>query len=395
MRVLVAGGGIGGLTAALCFANRGAQVVVFEQAKAFTDVGAGLQLSPNAMKVLIWLGLGSAIEGAGFAPEFAEMRMGESGQTVFKFPLGDGKSSEKRWGAPYRHIHRADFVQVLHTALQQFDCVDLVNAEAADSYEQDGERLTLKLNSGRVEHGDCIVAADGIHSAIREHMLGPDQPRFTGNIAWRGIAPMEALGEMLPDPNATIWLGRGKHVVTYRLRGGTVANFVGVVETSNWYGEGWYEEGTRDDAFADFKGWHPIVRSLIEAAPQLFKWGLFDRPRLERWVDGRVALLGDAAHPMLPFMAQGAGQAIEDAFILAREVMEGGPTDEALKRYEGIRKPRATRVQDVSRGNATLFHHRSAARRFATYGPMWMAGKLAPRAIMAQQDWLYGYDPVA
>ena len=394
MRVLVAGGGIGGLTAALCFAKRGAQVVVFEKAKAFTDVGAGLQLSPNAMKVLNWLGLENGIEDVGFAPEFAEMRMGESGQTVFKFPLSAGNASGKRWGAPYRHIHRADFVKVLHTALEQFDTVDLVNAEAAESYEYDGGRLLLRLKSGRVEHGDCLVGADGVHSAIRGHMLGPDQPRFTGNIAWRGTAPMEALGEMLPDPNATIWLGRGKHVVTYRLRGGTVANFVGVVETPNWHGEGWYEEGTRHDALADFDGWHPIVRSLIEAAPQLFKWGLFDRPPLERWVDDRVALLGDAAHPMLPFMAQGAGQAIEDAFILAREVMEGGPTDEALKRYEGIRKSRATRVQDISRRNATLFHHRSAARRIATYGPMWMAGKLAPRAIMAQQDWLYGYDPL-
>lgn len=390
MHILIAGGGIGGLTAALCLKQAGHSVTVLEQAEAFGEVGAGLQLSPNAMKVYRKLGLEDALVERGFVPEVAEIRLGESGQRLFAFPLA--AEAEKRWGAPYLHIHRADLIDVLRGAALDQPDIALRTGAMVESYSQDQDTVAVSLVDGGEEQGDLLIGADGIHSAIRTQMLGADKPHFTGNVAWRGTVPIEALGEHAPDPNATIWLGRGKHVVTYRLRQGTLANFVGVVEHSKFRNESWSEEGAKAEALADFEGWHPIVTTMIEAAPRLFRWGLFGRPTLPKWSNGRVVLLGDACHPMLPFMAQGAAQAIEDAYMLGALLREPSDIEAALREYEVTRKPRASRVQAVSRSNATLFHHRNPLMRLATYGPMWMAGRIAPRAIMARQDWLYSHD---
>jgi salicylate hydroxylase len=389
MHILIAGGGIGGLTAALCLKQAGHSVTVLEQAEAFGEVGAGLQLSPNAMKVYRKLGLEDALVERGFVPEAAEIRLGESGQRLFAFPLA--AEVEKRWGAPYLHIHRADLIDVLRGAALDQPDIALRTGAMVESYSQDQDTVAVSLVDGGEEQGDLLIGADGIHSTIRTQMLGADKPHFTGNVAWRGTVPIEALGEHAPDPNATIWLGRGKHVVTYRLRQGTLANFVGVVEHSKFRNESWSEEGAKAEALADFEGWHPIVTTMIEAAPRLFRWGLFGRPTLPKWSNGRVVLLGDACHPMLPFMAQGAAQAIEDAYTLG-VLLSGADIQTALRDYEVTRKPRASRVQAVSKSNATLFHHRNPLMRLATYGPMWMAGRLAPRAIMARQDWLYAHD---
>ncbi|WOR16166.1 FAD-dependent monooxygenase [Hyphomonas sp. FCG-A18] len=390
MHILIAGGGIGGLTAALCLKQAGHSVTVLEQAEAFGEVGAGLQLSPNAMKVYRKLGLEDALVERGFVPEAAEIRLGESGQRLFAFPLA--AEAEKRWGAPYLHIHRADLIDVLRGAALDQPDIALRTGAMVESYSQDQDTVAVSLVDGGEEQGDLLIGADGIHSAIRTQMLGADKPHFTGNVAWRGTVPIEALGEHAPDPNATIWLGRGKHVVTYRLRQGTLANFVGVVEHSKFRNESWSEEGAKAEALADFEGWHPIVTTMIEAAPRLFRWGLFGRPTLPKWSNGRVVLLGDACHPMLPFMAQGAAQAIEDAYMLGALLREPSDIEAALRDYEVTRKPRASRVQAVSKSNATLFHHRNPLMRLSTYGPMWMAGRLAPRAIMARQDWLYAHD---
>ena len=390
MHILIAGGGIGGLTAALCLKQAGHSITVLEQAEAFGEVGAGLQLSPNAMKVYRKLGLEDALVERGFTPEAAEIRLGKSGQHLFAFPLA--AEAEKRWGAPYLHIHRADLIDVLREAALGQPAVTLRTGAMVESYSQDEDTVAVSLVDGGQEQGDLLIGADGIHSAIRTQMLGADKPQFTGNVAWRGTVPIEALGEYAPDPNATIWLGRGKHVVTYRLRRGTLANFVGVVEHSKFRNESWSEEGAKAEAMADFEGWHPIVTTMIEAAPRLFRWGLFGRPTLPKWSNGRVVLLGDACHPMLPFMAQGAAQAIEDAYTLGSLLSGAGDVQAALRDYEVTRKPRTSRVQAVSKSNATLFHHRNPLMRLATYGPMWMAGRIAPRAIMARQDWLYSHD---
>ncbi|MEL6663147.1 MAG: FAD-dependent monooxygenase, partial [Pseudomonadota bacterium] len=392
MKAIIAGGGIGGLTAALCFNHFGWGVEVLEKAPELGEVGAGIQLSPNAMKVFEALGLGEALAGAAFRPEAIEIRMGESGMRLIRTPLGD--TAARRWGSPYLHIHRADLIAVLRDALAD-RAPDAVRLGAGvERYEQEGQTVSAVLSGGERITADLLVGADGIHSAIRTQMLGPDSPVFTGNVAWRSVVPVERLGKVVPDPVACAWMGRGKHAVTYLLRGGQLANLVAVVERDDWTKESWTEPGSREEALRDFAGWHPTITRLIEESDQLFRWALFDRPPLKSWTDGRAAIMGDAAHPMLPFMAQGAAMAIEDAWALAALTAASGDIPSALSAYQKLRHPRASAVQARSRANAKTFHQRSVPGRLRNYGPIWLAGRLAPGAALARQDHIYGYDIV-
>ncbi len=390
MKILISGGGIGGLTAALCFLHHGAEVTVLEQAPDLGEVGAGIQIPPNAMKVFAALGLDAALAETAFRPLAIEARMGRSGQELFHIPLAE--HAVKRWGAPYLHIHRADYIAVLAAALraQSPDALQLGGEVAG--YSQTEEAVEVRLADGRRISGDALIGADGIHSPVREQMLGAERPIFTGNIAWRAVVPMAALGAHAPRPTACAWMGPGKHCVTYRLRRGTLANFVGVGERDDWTTETWTERGTREEALADFADWHPTITRLLGKADTLYRWALFDRAPLPRWVDGRVALLGDAAHPMLPFMAQGAAMAVEDAWVVAREVTQKTSSARGLEAYQHLRQTRASRVQAGSRANAKTFHKRTRPGQLATYGPMWLAGKFAPMAVHKRQDPIYGYD---
>jgi salicylate hydroxylase len=392
MKIIIAGGGIGGLTAALCLMRAGHQVVVLEQAAELREVGAGLQISPNSARVLAALGLLKDLEAVAFKPEALEMRWGESGQVVFSLPIG--ARQEEQWCAPYLHIHRADLVGVLAARLMLVDPGALqVGAQVTSIGPSDtGVRVTLA--SGNRLEGDVLVGADGIHSVVRAHLLGPDRPRFTGNVAWRAVVPVERLGANLPPPTACVWVGPGRHAVTYRLAGGRLANFVGVVETAVEPDESWRAQGQRAQALADFAGFAAPVRTLIEQADDLFLWALRDRAPLSRWHEGPVALLGDAAHPMLPFLAQGASMAIEDAWVLAGCLRQAGDAS-GLARYERLRKPRASRVQAASADNMGVFHRRSPLARLATYGPAWIAGRVAPGLLRGMQDWIYTHDVLA
>ncbi len=393
MKAIIAGGGIGGLTAALCLKEIGWDVEVPEQAAELGEIGAGLQMSPNAMKVFEALGIDARLATDGFEPEGIELRMGVSGLPLIHAPLGE--TARRRWGAPYLHIHRADLVSALADALETRapDAVRL--GQSVVSYDQDTSGVTAHLSNGTSLSGDVLIGADGIHSVVRTTMLGPDKPTFTGNVAWRAVVPVDRLGSDAPNPVAGAWMGRGKHAVTYLLRRGELANFVGVVERDDWTKESWNERGTREDALSDFDGWHPTITRLIEEADALYRWALFDRPPLPRWTDGRVALLGDAAHPMLPFMAQGAAMAIEDAWALASVLRNTTEIEPALSTYQTIRFARASAVQAGSRANATTFHQRSFPGRLKTYGPMWLAGRIAPKIGLKRQDRVYGYDIVA
>ena len=390
MKILISGGGIGGLTAALCFLHHGAEVTVLEQAPELGEVGAGIQIPPNAMKVFAALGLDAALGETAFRPLAIEARMGRSGLELFHIPLAE--HTVKRWRAPYLHIHRADYIAVLAAALraQSPDALQLGGEVAG--YSQTEDAVEVRLADGRRISGDALIGADGIHSPVREQMLGAEKPIFTGNIAWRAIVPMAALGAHAPRPTACVWMGPGKHCVTYRLRRGTLANFVGVVERDDWTTESWTERGTREEALADFADWHPTITRLLGEADTLYRWALFDRAPLPRWVDGRVALLGDAAHPMLPFMAQGAAMAVEDAWVVAREVTQKMSPARGLEAYQHLRQTRASRVQAGSRANAKTFHKRTRLGQLATYGPMWLAGKIAPMALHKRQDPVYGHD---
>ncbi|MEL6540297.1 MAG: FAD-dependent monooxygenase [Pseudomonadota bacterium] len=397
MKAVIAGGGIGGLCAALCFHKFGWEVEVLEQATAITEVGAGIQLSPNAVKVLRAIGVADQVGEQAFTPLAGQFRSGKSGKVIGSFMMGE--SMEKRLGAPYWHIHRADLIAALEAAVRDRLPGAIRTGASVTGYDQDAASARANLETGERITGDILVGADGIKSAIRTQMLGEAKPRFTGNVAWRAVVPVSKLGRHAPPPTASVWVGEGRHAVTYLLRKGTLANLVGVVERDDWTVESWTEQGTKQEALRDFAGWHPTIRKIIDEADAHFRWALFDRNPLDQWCDGRVALLGDACHPMLPFMAQGAAMAIEDGYTLASELSgelsgERG-LDAALADYFTLRRTRTAKVQMAARSNMGTFHQRSFRGKFKTYAPIWLASRIAPDKMDEQNDWLYGYDATA
>ena len=392
MRILIAGAGIGGLAAALALLQRGHEVALFEQAADLGEVGAGLQLSPNAMRVLDALGLGDGVAGIAFEPESAELRLGRSGRLIFSIPLGH--QAVARYGARYVHVHRGD----LHAGVAQ--AVRARGGEIHTGHEvvgvaQGADGVEVRFAAGEPVAGDVLIGADGVHSTVRDALFGPVQPRFTGYAAWRLLVPADRVARGVVPPSATVWCGPGRHIVTYYVRGGALLNVVAVVEAREWRGESWTEAGARRDLLRDFEGWHPALCGVLAAGDDetCFKWALFDRAPLAAWGAGRVTLLGDACHPMLPFLAQGAAMALEDAWVLADCLDDDtGAPPERLRAYERLRQPRAARVQRVARANGRRFHRRTAAAQVLDYGPMWLANRFAPSFIASRFDWLYGMD---
>lgn len=390
-KVVIVGGGIGGLTAALAFHHFGWQVQVLERAPELSEIGAGIQISPNGMKVFRAMGMEDQISKNAFQPEALEMRFGRSGRQIFRIEAE--QAIIERWGAPYLHLHRADLVAALKAMLlrRQPDSVRL--GAVVTGYRQTETGAAAILDNGEELEGDLVVGADGIHSVIRDQMHGKDYPDFTGHVAWRAVVPMAELGDLAPPPTACVWVGKRRHAVTYRLRGGELANFVGIVERDEWTSESWTEEGTTEEVLDVFGSWHPILTNLIKKAGTPYRWALFDRLPLKTWMDGRVVLMGDACHPTLPFQAQGAVMAIEDAYLLAKLCAESPKDlDTALVEYFSARLPRTASVQSSSRGNAKLFHRPTMLSRLFTYGPLWLAGKIAPSVIRSRQDPYYAYD---
>ncbi|MEM8655965.1 MAG: FAD-dependent monooxygenase [Pseudomonadota bacterium] len=386
MKALIVGGGIGGLSAAIALRLRGWEVTAVEQASALSEVGAGLQISPNGWRVLEALGVAPLLAKRVFEPEAIEMRLGVSGRQVFRLQMKG--YAVRRWGAPYLHVHRADLVDALAQRLGQLAPDAIRTGQSVAAYAPEGE---VTLDDGTRVSADLVVGADGLHSVIRRQMLGPGDPRYTGNIAWRAVVRVDAL-DAPPPPTACVWAGDKRHAVTTRLRAGTLANFVGMVEEPKPAPEGWRIEGSRDDSIAAFAGWDPVIAGIIAKAPLLNRWALFDRAPLPRWHDGHVALLGDAAHPMLPSMAQGAVQALEDAWTLAAVLDGAADIERALQRYFDLRIDRVSRIQAGSAANARMFHKASGLGQIGFYGPMALGARLVPGLIHARQDWVYRHD---
>jgi len=391
VQVTIAGGGPGGLFASLVLAGDGHDVVVLEQTAAPCDDGAGIQISPNGMRLLAHAGLLDEIRAVAFEPRAAELRCSVSGRQVFRAPLGS--SAEARYGAPYFHLHRADLTAVLADAARHRG-VDLRYGARVSSCTTDGSApVHTVLDDGTRIESDLLIGADGIHSVIRSELFGSSQARFTGQAAWRGLVPANKIPPGLIAPDATVWAGPGRHFVHYFVRAGALINFVAVEERAAWAEENWQIPGDIDDLRRSFRDWDPGITALLDAAEKCHLWGLHDRPPLDKWTRGRVALLGDACHPMLPFMAQGAVMAFEAAVVLARALRAlADDIPAALASYEAVRKPRTTRVQERARRNGKLFHRRSALGRSLAFTPMTIASRFAPSVIARQLDWLYGYD---
>jgi salicylate hydroxylase len=388
-RVLIAGGGIGGLTAALALARMGCEVQVYEQAAELREVGAGIQLAANGTHVLYALGVGEALKALSCEAEGKEIRIWNSGETWKLFDLG--KVSIERYGYPYLTVYRPDLLGVLERAVRSEKRAAIHLGAKCIGFQQTETSVALQLENGSTVDGDVLVGADGVHSRIRQGLFGPDKPQFTGVVAWRGIVPMERLPQRMVRMVGTNWVGPGGHVVHYPLRAGKVMNFVGALERSDWQVESWSARGTTEELAADFAGWHDDVQALIRNIPVPFKWALMVRPPMERWSVGRVTLLGDACHSMVPFLAQGANMAIEDGYIIARALTElPGEVGSGLKTYENARRERTRRAVEGSADNIQRFHNRALAdpARARDYVSREWAG--AP--IAERYEWLFRYD---
>jgi len=346
MRVAIIGAGIGGLTLALALARAGVAVTVYEQAGKLGELGAGITLSPNAVRVLDWLGLGAELRAIGFAPDRQWTQHWQTGE-VLRESFRGADFAARHGGAGYYHIHRADLHALLTAALEA----------AAPGAVQLGKALVaatpvgaLAFADGSTASADVVVGADGLKSAVRAACFASAPPHFTGQVAWRGIVAAADLAAEIRDLPPGIHVGPQRLFLRYPVRGGALVNFAAFVDLAGWESEGWSIASTVPELLGHFDGWDPLVRTIIAATPAggLFKWALHAREPLTGWVAGRVTLLGDAAHAMLPFMGQGAATAIEDAAVLARCLGAFAP-DEALARYETARRDRTTLVQTQSR----------------------------------------------
>ena len=390
MRAIVVGAGIGGLTAALALRAAGLDVTVYEQADTLREVGAGIQLAPNATRLLHRLGLADALRRVGVKPEAIEHKRWKDGRLLLRQPLGE--TCERTFGAPYYHLYRPDLLAVLAEALPA-GVVQLGHRCTAITQDADGVMLTFE--SGVVTRAPVVIGADGIHSTVRALLLGPESPRFSGSIAYRGLVPAERLAHLALPRDSNGWLGPDRHFVHYYVGArARLMNFVAIVPARDWRVESWSATGEVGDALAEFDGWHPTVRTIIAAADRTHRWALYDREPLDTWSVGRVTLLGDAAHAMLPFMAQGACQAVEDAVVLARSIASAGEdaVSAAVRAYETIRKPRVWDVQRASWRNATIYHVPDGEAQ-RERDAAWAAS--AARGPYSERGWLFAHDAQA
>lgn len=390
-RVAIIGAGIGGLAAALALRKSGLDVVVLEQADRLQAVGAGIQLSPNANHVLARLGVLDAIIDVAFEPQSLDIVDGQRGRTLLSAP--PGQRARTRYGQPYLNVHRGDLQTVLLDAVN----ATIPTAVALDcqvtSVVQGDDGVTVALRDGRTVNADIVIGADGVHSVVRGHVVTETRPaRFTGHVAYRMLIPRSAIGaDVTPAPSVTLRVGPHGHIVSYWVRGGALYNIVAIIEDGQWRGEGWRTPADLGAVRAAFQDWDPRLRALFGAAGDIHKWALLDHPVPAMWSRGRVALLGDACHAMLPYLAQGGAMAIEDAWALG-EVLAGAADPVApLARYSQLRVTRATRVHAHAARNAHTFHRSGRASRAVRDTALRaLAGK--PERFLHRMDWLYGLD---
>ncbi len=387
MKIFIAGAGIGGLTAALCLAKDGHDITILERADDLTEVGAGLQCGANAVRVLQYLGLEKDIQRYSEKPEAIEFREYKSGAPLYAVKLGANYAD--RYGAAYHHIHRADLMRVLHRAVEQASNIHISLSSTVERYLESSDSVQVILENGESHTAELLIGCDGLKSTVRSQLLanvGQD-PRFTGNVAWRATVPGSRLPADFMNKVATNFVGPNKHIVMYYLRDQQLLNLVGVVENNQWRDDSWVSKAPWEELAEDFRDWHPMVTTAINALDKedCYRWALFDHAPLSNWSSSRVTLLGDAAHATLPFMASGAALAIEDARILQRCMALETELERALKRYQKNRLGRTSKVQNTSRKFATLYHIKNPWLLRSAFGVLrFIGGK--------KEDFLPEYD---
>ncbi|MBI3374881.1 MAG: 3-hydroxybenzoate 6-monooxygenase [Betaproteobacteria bacterium] len=360
--VLVVGGGIGGLAAALALARRGIEIRVFEQGSEFTEIGAGIQLGPNVFHMFELLGLTEAIERYAVHPANLVMMDGITGDEVVRMPVGSEAFRERFRGYPYGVIHRGDLHRVILEACQRERGVELIESRKALGYEERGDGVVLHLDGAEAAQGCALIGADGLWSCVREQMLGDGKPRVSGHIAYRAVLPRAEVPDDLWQNNVVLWAGPKTHLVHYPLRRGELYNLVAVFH-SDKYEEGWNVFGDPEELRQKFATERPEVQRLLAKINVWKMWVLCDREPARHWSKGRVALLGDAAHPMLQYLAQGANMAIEDAVVMAAYVeLAGRDFARAFRWYEDERYLRTARVQTTARYYGDIYHASGVVR---------------------------------
>jgi salicylate hydroxylase len=393
--VVIAGAGIGGLTGALSLAQHGLRAVVLDQADRLDEAGAGIQLSPNATRILIDLGLGDRLRAAAVTPRAVRILRAHDGQEITRIPLADAST---RFGAPYWVIHRGDLQAALLEAARTHPDIRLALGVRVDRFAVHQNGVTIKAvrthpdpngPAGFDADGMALIGADGLWSSVRA-LLGDSAPaRFARRVAWRAVVPAEMAPAPAREPMVNLWLGRRSHLVHYPVAGGRLVNLVAIAD-DNWHDQGWSTRSTPNDVLARYPlgAWSRLARDLIGIPERWLKWALYDRRPSSRWGDGPITLLGDAAHPMLPFLAQGAALAIEDAAVLAAQVA-AHPNDpaRALRIYEAKRQARSSRMQRTARRTGTLYHY-SGPDAFARN---FMLRKFGGERLLKHYDWIYDW----
>lgn len=387
MDLIIIGAGIGGLAAAACLLQDGHRVRVYEQAVSLGEVGAGIQMSANAVKVLDHLGLRARLAPTAVRPKAFEFRRFDSGELLHRIPLGE--QHERAHGAPYFQIHRSDLHRALQDAVLALDAQAITLNARATAITEDASGVAVQFDGGLAPaRAELLVGADGIKSVVRRHIVGADAPHFTGQVAWRCAVPIERIApELRTDIVSTIWCGPKNHAVMYYLRNGALLNFVGCVERPD-EDESWTARRPWAELDDDYRGWHPMVRAVIDSVDrdQCFRWALNNRAPIMRWSGPRSTLLGDAVHATLPYMAQGAAMAIEDAAVLARALALDMPLVRRLQVYEQHRAPRTARVVEESSEMGELYHISDAAQMRQAFHDRNIA--------KSRNEWLYPYDPL-
>ncbi len=380
--VTIVGGGLAGLATANALAAVGIRAEVFEAAPALGEIGAGINTSPQAVKALQAIGLGEKIAAVANSSPGVYTRNMQTGEPL---EFSDRLKAAARYGAPYYTFHRADLMDALASGL---DPGSIHLGHRLTGIEDQGASVALAFANGARRDADAVIGADGVHSMIRRALYGDDTPTYTGQMVWRALLAGSDVPPEILEPSGHIqWVGPGCHLLAYYLRGREVVNIVTQEDTDKWVAEGWSTPGDPDEMRLSFPNPEPRLETLLSIVTKCSKWGLFTRPLTENWGRGRIQLIGDAAHAMLPNAGQGACQAFEDAYILSRWLEAEHDPVEAFSNFRRIRIPRVHAIQRLSFANARFKHMRDSATQKALI----TSGK---RGVQGNAEWVWGYDPV-